>query len=52
MSPAQLTIGLTPQVEAALPLLVQTVLAKLYRRGVRGMLEKATGREVMPPNAM
>ena len=48
-NPVQLTIGLTPPVEAALPLLVQTVLAKLYARGVRGIVERTTGKEVAPP---
>lgn len=34
MSPAELTIGLTPQVYEALPRLVDTVLAELTRNGV------------------
>lgn len=33
MSPAEYTIGLTPKVDAQLPLLVETVVAELYRRG-------------------
>lgn len=32
-SPAEVTIGLTPKVHAALPLLVETVVAELYRAG-------------------
>lgn len=32
-SPSEFVIGLTPQCEAALPLLVETVVAELYRRG-------------------
>lgn len=34
MSPAELTIGLTPRVYEAIPLLVDTVLAELTHRGV------------------
>jgi len=49
MSPDQMVIGLTPKVEAALPLLCETVLAALWQQGVRGIVEKATGREVRPP---
>lgn len=33
MSPAEYTIGLTPKVNAQLPLLVETVVAELHRRG-------------------
>lgn len=33
-SPAEVTVGLTPAVYAALPLLVETLLAELARRGV------------------
>lgn len=33
-SPAEVAIGLTPKVHAALPLLVETVVAELYRLGV------------------
>lgn len=32
-SPAEVTIGLTPKVHAALPLLVETVVAELYKLG-------------------
>ena len=32
-SPAEVTIGLTPKVHAALPLLVETVVAELYKVG-------------------
>lgn len=49
MSPEQLTIGLTPEVEAALPLLCETVFATLYARGVRGISDRSTGEEVGPP---
>lgn len=33
-SPSEVTIGLTPKVHAALPLLVETVVAELYKLGV------------------
>lgn len=49
MSPDKMFIGLTPQVEAALPLLIETVLATLYRHGVRGIIDRRTGLEVVPP---
>lgn len=32
-SPAEFTVGLTPECDAALPLLVETVVAELHRRG-------------------
>lgn len=32
-SPSQFAVGLTPECEAALPLLVETVVAELHRRG-------------------
>lgn len=37
MSPSDYVVGLTPRVEAALPLLVETVVAELDRRGFRLM---------------
>ena len=46
MSPAEYTIDLTPPVRAALPLLVETVVAELARRGV--WLERKDGRPVGP----
>ena len=33
-SPAEVTVGLTPKVYEALPLLVETVVAELYKLGV------------------
>ncbi|NTU89482.1 MAG: hydrogenase maturation protease [Actinobacteria bacterium] len=48
MSPENLVIGLTPKVEAALPLVCETVCAKLYARGVRGIIRKDTGVQVGP----
>jgi hydrogenase maturation protease len=43
MSPEQYVIGLTPAVEAALPLLMESVLAFLSLRGVE-ITDKQTGR--------
>lgn len=45
MSPAELTIGLTPRVYAALPLLVDLVLAELTHRGIE-IKTKSDGRVV------
>ncbi len=45
--PAALTIGLTPKVHAALPHLVEAVLAELVRSGV-AITVKATGESVGP----
>lgn len=47
MNPADLTIGLTPSVYEALPMLVDTVLADLTRAGA-AVRVKATGEEVGP----
>jgi len=47
MSPAELTVGLTPTVYEALPRLVETVLACLVRRGVPVRV-RATGELVRP----
>ena len=47
MNPADLTIGLTPPVYEALPMLVDTVLADLTRAGA-AVRVKATGEEVGP----
>ena len=47
MSPAELTVGLTPAVYAAVPLLVDAVLADLVRHGARIRLRE-TGEEVVP----
>lgn len=49
MSPAEMVIGLTPKVNEAIPLLCETVLALLWKHGVRGMVDKRTGQEVRPP---
>lgn len=43
MNPVELTMGLTPAVEAAVPLVIQTVLATLADRDVKGIVCKATG---------
>lgn len=47
MSPAELTVGLTPKVYAALPFLVDAVLAELTHRG----LEIKTKSDGMPVDA-
>lgn len=47
MSPEIITIGLTPPVYEALPLLVDTVLADLYRQGV-SIKHVGTGKSVEP----
>ena len=47
MSPAELTVGLTPPVYEALPRLVETVLACLVGRGVEVRV-RATGQLVQP----
>lgn len=47
LSPAYATIGLTPAVDAALPLLVDCVLADLYSKGV-SVTHRATGCLVTP----
>ena len=41
-------IGLSPQLEAALPLVCETVLATLVRHGVRDIVDKDTGEKVAP----
>lgn len=41
-------IGLTPMVEAALPLVCETVFATLWRHGVRGIVDRRTGEKVAP----
>lgn len=46
-SPAMVTVGLSPAVEAALPLLIDTVLACLVNRGV-DVRVRATGELVKP----
>ncbi|MDR3053301.1 MAG: hypothetical protein LBU48_05525, partial [Coriobacteriales bacterium] len=48
MYPEQMTIGLTPTVEAAVPFLVQSVVAFLVNRGVE-VRDKQTGRLVRSP---
>jgi len=50
-SPSQPCIALTPAVEAAVPLAVQTVLATLVQHGVDGITSKETGESVVPPGA-
>lgn len=49
MNPSSLVIGLTPKVEAALPLLVESVVAELVRRGVA--VHHADGTPVSAPDA-
>lgn len=41
-SPAEVTIGLTPKVYEALPLLVETLIAELYKLGVEVMRKDGT----------
>jgi len=41
-------IGLSPEVEAAVPLVCETVLAMLCNHGVRGIIDRRTGHEVGP----
>lgn len=43
MDPSDFSIGLTPQVQAAVPLAVQAVLAELWQLGVRDVVDKTTG---------
>lgn len=50
MSPAQMTIGLTPRVHEALPRLVEAVAAELAHRGVP-LVDRATGCAVTGPRA-
>lgn len=47
MSPAYATIGLTPEVDGALPLLIDAVLADLHGQGVR-VISKKTGETIEP----
>ena len=46
MAPEEFTIGLTPDVEAAVPLAVQTVLALLHELGAGPVVDKRTGEAV------
>lgn len=48
MSPASFIEGLTPRVHAALPLLVDSVLAELVRLGVQ--FHNADGTSFVPPS--
>ncbi|MGI6217758.1 MAG: hydrogenase maturation protease [Coriobacteriales bacterium] len=48
MSPSDFFIGLTPDVEAAVPKAEETVLAILWNEGVRGIVDKRTGKMVTP----
>ena len=50
MSPAEITIGLTPKVDAAVPLLVETLAAELARLGVP-FTDLNTGELVTGPRA-
>ena len=42
------SIGLTPAVEAAIPLVCETVLATLWHHGVRNIVDRRTGEHVAP----
>ncbi len=47
MDPAQFEIGLTEDVERAVPMLMDSVISILVSRGVRGIIDRTTGREVI-----
>ena len=49
MSPSEFYIGLSPAVEAAVPQMIETVLGMLWQLGVRGIVDKQTGQEVVAP---
>lgn len=46
MSPSEFYIGLTPKVEAAVPLAMETVVAMLVELGVEGIVDNETGKPV------
>lgn len=50
-TPSEPCIALTPAVEAAIPLAIQTVLATLVQQGVDGITSKETGESVVPEGA-